>query len=146
MILKQIGNIRLEFSAFPMNPRRWGDLRKHCGMYHFRNDADSETFGFYLDSDFCPDLRWQWCDEIASSIRHTGWYTDKHGDGDTVRGVVFRLPKNRGFLAGWSMGENMCGAVERFVYTDETDAAHAADSMAESIAENEREREYQEAA
>ena len=126
--------------AYPMNPRKWGGLRKHCGPYRYRRDADSEGFSYYLGSDFEPDLRWQWCDEIISSIRHTGWFIDDY-QGETLRGIVLRLPGGRGFLAGWSMGEGMIAEISRDIISDETDAAYQADSMAENAAE--REREYQ---
>lgn len=103
--------------------------------------AEQKTRSFYLESDFMPGLRWNWCDEIARDIRHTGWYTDDHGASDTIRGVVFRLPHARGFLAGWSMGENMISEIDLYIWDDERDAAHAADGMAEHAAE--RERAYQ---
>lgn len=97
--------------------------------------------GFYLDSAGAPGLRWTWADEVEGSrIRHTGWFTDECED-SIMRGVVFRLPKGRGFLAGWSMGEGMASAVEGEVFDDEIDCARAADSLAETLAE--REREYQ---
>ncbi len=69
-----------------------------------------ETF-FYLESDFSPGLRWQYCDDVASSIDHFGWFTDEYGDGETIRGIVARLPKNRGFIAGWTMGEGMASGL-----------------------------------
>ena len=53
-----------------------------------------------------------------------------------------RLPHNRGFLAGWSMGEGMISEIEYTVYDDERNAAWAADSLAEDVAE--KEREFQE--
>jgi hypothetical protein len=88
-----------------------------------------------------PGLRWKWCDEARRSIRHTGWYCDEYQD-QKIRGLVMRLPQGRGFLAGWSMGENMASYVESSAYESEQEAALAADSMAESQAESER--EYQE--
>ena len=96
---------------------------------------------FYLDSDFMPSLRWEWCDEICDSIRHTGWYCDSFQD-SKIRGIVIRLPHNRGFLAGWSMGEGMISGIEYVIYDDEREAAWAADSLAEKTAE--KEREFQE--
>jgi hypothetical protein len=112
------------------------------GPYYGAPKPNSSGASFYLDSDFMPGLRYQYCDEIAS-IDHTGWFTDEHGDGDKIRGVVFRLPNNRGFLAGWTMGEGMASGLETdHVYDDERDAAYAADSIAENLAE--KERAYQE--
>lgn len=99
--------------------------------------------GFYLESDGMPRLRWQWCDEVKGArINHRGWYSDDFGDNDLIRGVVFRLPKSRGYLIGWSMGEGMASCLEYDIFDDEQDAARSADRLAEIVAE--REREYQE--
>lgn len=96
--------------------------------------------GFYLDSDGMPGLRWSWCDEVdGTRIDHTGWFTDEDGTGDKIRGVVFRLPRGRGFLAGWSMGHGMASEIDGTVYAEEAEAAYAADSEAEAVAEVERE-------
>lgn len=117
--------------------------RKHCGPYYVTppNANDKETRMFYLDSDFMPSLRWTWCDEIARTIKHTGWYYNDFDE--TIRGLVFRLPHNRGFLAAYSMGDGMASAVDTsYIYDDEIDAALAADDMAKYAAE--RQREYEE--
>jgi|GEM_PF-1489310 len=111
-----------------------------CGPYTHAPAPNAGRAGFYLDSDFAPGLRWQWADETGARIDHMGWWADPHGDGDKIRGVVMRLPKGRGFLAGWSMGESMASEIETTrIYSDETGAAYAADSCAEGIAETERE-------
>lgn len=114
---------------------------RFSGPYYGAPKPNSNGISFYLNSDGMPSLRWQWADEIAKSIRHTGWYTDEHGDGDLIRGIVFRLPRGRGFLAGWSMGEGMITSVEYHVYSvdDEVGAAIAADDLAGYAAERERE-------
>jgi hypothetical protein len=107
--------------------------------YYVSPAPNSDGTSFYLDSDFAPGLRWQWCDEVAGTrIDHTGWWTDEFGDGDTIRGIVMRLPHGRGFLAGHSMGESMASTVEYRVYDDECEAARAADRLAEIYAEAER--------
>lgn len=112
----------------------------HCdGYYGSPRINDSGTI-FYLESDFMPDLRWKWCDEACSRIRHKGWFCDEYQE-ETIRGLVMRLPNSRGFLAGWSMGKGMSSYVDYDVFLDEVDAAQCADSMAENAAE--REREYQ---
>jgi hypothetical protein len=111
------------------------------GGYYHAPKPGSTGQGFYLESDGMPDLRWRWADEVTNQIRHTGWFTDEYGDGDKIRGVVFRLAHNRGFLAGWSMGEGMASTLEYHIYDDEEEAALDADSMAESAAENAREEE-----
>lgn len=100
--------------------------------------------GFYIgDSSPIFDLRWKFCDEVEGShITHRGWWADDFQD-TKIRGLVFRLPKGRGFLAGWTMGEGMASAIEGEVYDDEIDAARAADDLAERVADEER--EFQEA-
>lgn len=65
----------------------------------------------------------------------SGYYCDEHGDGDTLQPIIARLPSGRGFLAGWTMGPGMCGAVGPRVYSELDDAARAAHRMAESDAE-----------
>lgn len=119
------------------------ELRRTCGPYYGTpsyTGIDKTRF-FYLDSDFMPALRWQWADEIVN-LRHTGWYCDEFQD-QTIRGFVMRLPHDRGFLAGWSMGESMASEIELDIYPDEHSAAYAADSLAECAAERQREYEAQ---
>ena len=107
--------------------------------------GDRETF-FYLQSDFCSGLRWSWCDELPSDwnpdthqIDHTGWFADIY-QGSTIRGIVAKLPKNRGYLPGWSIGEGMASVLDAgTVYDDASDAARVADKMAENAAELNRE-------
>ena len=103
-------------------------------------ETNPKGSSFYLNDHGMPDLRWKWCDEIVSRINHKGWYSDEWQQ-DTIRGLVMRLPNNRGFIAGWSYGEGMFSSVNYDVFLDESDAAYCADSMAENAAE--REREYQ---
>ena len=120
--------------------------RPICGpCYHApKPEQAGKGKGFYLGDRSAPfALRWQYCDEVAGThIRHTGWYADNNQD-SKIRGLVFRLPRNRGFLAGWTMGEGMASTVEGDIYETEIEAARAADDLAESIAE--KEREHQEA-
>lgn len=120
--------------------------RPVCGpYYHAPKPNQREGSSFYLASDFMPGLRWQWCDEVVPIIGHTGWFTDEYGDGEKVRGLVFRLPHGRGFLIGWSMGEGMCGEVSTsFIYPNAHIAAHAANNWADKVAE--RQWEHEEAA
>jgi hypothetical protein len=127
----------LPFTHLPIDPRKHRDLRKVCGPYHFRQDADSEYRSFYLDSDFAPGLRWRYADEITR-IDHNGWYVDDF-EQDTYRGIVLALPKSRGFLAGYTMEEGMISLVNvKWIHDEEVDAARAADSEAEFAAEESR--------
>lgn len=106
-----------------------------------------EGFGGYLnshedaiDSGSFARLRVVRADSIIR-LKHTGWFTDDDGMGDTCFGVVARLPRSRGFLAGWSLGANMATSFSRTIHDTEEEAARAADREAELSAE--REREYQ---
>jgi hypothetical protein len=129
----------------PLTKRLKKAKESFCGPYYHTPTpvtADANARSFYLESDFAPGMRWTWCDEVEGvRIDHTGWFTDDEGTGDKIRGLVMRLPHGHGFLAGWSMGESMASVIETDVYDSETDAAHAADSIAENAAE--KEREYQ---
>lgn len=117
-----------------------GRLHVRCVYYTAPTPGECTGKSFYLDAMGSPS-RWAWCDDVCRHIDHTGWFCDDF-QFDKIRGLVVRLPHGR-YLAGWSMGEQMASWVDSTeVYTDETEAARAADSLAEYAAE--REREYQE--
>jgi len=113
--------------------------------YHAPTPDGAKGRGFYLDSDGMPGLRWQWADECEGAhIHHTGWHCDEFGY-ETIRGIVMRLPKGRGFLAGWSMGEGMASTIDYSpIFDNAADAAACADSMAENAADDEREYQARE--
>lgn len=116
------------------------------GPYYHAPKAGDKGQGFYLESDGMPGLRWEWCDEVqGAGIKHQGWYCDEFGD-TTIRGIVMTLPRGRGFIAGWSMGENMASSVDYAIFTDKCDAARVANSMAEHAAEEQRKYEAEERA
>jgi hypothetical protein len=108
------------------------------GYYHAPTPNSNNGRGFYLDDADRPFTRWQWCDDVDTSIRHTGWYTDDHGTNDKIRGIVIMLPHGR-FMAGWSMGEHMASAIEPGVFDDIDEAAQMADEHARVAADNQRE-------
>lgn len=122
--------------------QRLQDRRTGCtgDYYHAPSPNNREGRGFYLTAREACGLRYTYADEVSGSgIRHSGWFTDDTCS-DTIRGIVLRLPRGRGFLAGWTMGEGMASSVDYSpIFDDEADAARCADSMAESAAENERE-------
>lgn len=153
--LSQCGIPQFRFAGFAFPKHVWtlprGKLAKRlarrkanneCSDYYHapRPNSSNTERGFYLDSDGQGFERWEWADDVIS-LRHTGWYTDEYCE-DKMRGIVVRLNRGRGFLAGWSMGEGMASTVDTgTVFDDVRDAALCADSMAENAAE--REREYQ---
>ena len=78
----------------------------------------------------------RFCDDVAR-IDHAGWYTDTEGR-EKARGIVGRLPHNR-YIVGYHWSSNGERVYFPEVYDDETEAARAADSHAESFAESARE-------
>ena len=114
------------------------ESRKHCGdYYHSPKPNAPDGTVFYLDDAGQPFTRWRWCDDIDSSIRHTGWWTDDDSI-DNIRGIVILLPHGR-YMAGWSMGEHMASAIEPGIFDDIDEAARMADEHARCAAEHERE-------
>ncbi len=74
------------------------------------------------------------CEEAARSVqKNQGWYSDNDG-GETVRGIVARLPHGR-FIAGYHWSCNGERVYFPTVYDNEGDAASAADGHAETYAE-----------
>lgn len=84
-------------------------------------------------------------------LRHTGWFTNPHGetfkDGSGLcRGMVAEFPTRPGFpdgwfLAGYWLGDNGETVYSLEVYSDREEAAREGDSMAEAVAEAEREHQ-----
>lgn len=76
-------------------------------------------------------------------LRHTGWFTDDDGMGDTFRGVVYQLPSRKGqplYAYGYADPNNDGCALLCFdVTNDKEEAARFADQVAETLAESERE-------
>lgn len=90
-------------------------------------------------------LRWAWADEVLPhAIKHTGWYMDSEGY-ESIRGMILRLPRGRGWLAGASMDVGMMAECDGHIYDDERDAALAADDLARRIGELNRECEEEDA-
>lgn len=115
-----------------------------CGpYYHAPKPQDKQGgLGFYLNDAGMPCQRFDYADDIVSSIRHKGWYCDSFGD-QTIRGIVLRLPHGR-YLAGWTMGEGMASECDRVIYTDAEECARMADEFARITADNQREYEDKE--
>lgn len=81
-------------------------------------------------------------DEIARrTVKHKGWYVDD-GFNDTTRGIVFRLPNNRGFVAGCTDPHNDGPCIlEIETIPDEIGAALRSDRIAQLYAEECKEDE-----
>lgn len=128
--------------------------RKSVGPYSWRPARPMTGRGFYQAS------RGLECDPRGSSFalrledanehlpssrlrQINGYFCDPDGDGDTLRPIIARLPRARGFLAGWTMGEGMAAALGAEIYADPEDAARAAHAMADRDAEDSRDNQEQ---
>ncbi|SCY04420.1 hypothetical protein [Rhizobium sp. NFACC06-2] len=124
--------------------------RKFCGPYRWTPSVPGSGRGFYQASHgllmdrhgSSLNLRLEEANEHLGHSRlrfTTGYYADPYGEGDTLKPIIARLPRNRGFLAGWTMGEGMAASVSGTIYETEEEAAYAAHSEAEHDAERCRE-------
>lgn len=125
--------------------------RRYCGPYRWAPAKPGSGRGFYsgpsaLDMDARGSsfrLRIEDANDHIRDRRNQirGYYCDSDCI-DTLQPIIARLPRGRGFLAGWTMGAGMCASLEGDIYPDAESAAGAAHDVAEYAAE--REREYQE--
>jgi hypothetical protein len=67
----------------------------------------------------------------------TGYYCDEFQQ-ETMVPIVARLPRSRGFLAGWTMGKGMATNFEMDIYDTAEEAAQAAHGVAEYAAAEEQ--------
>lgn len=97
-----------------------------CGPYQCKQFATHDGLSFYLDdSATMPELRYR----LGES-----WGYD---DCDPMTAIVIRLPRGRGFLAGWTMGSGMISEVSRHVWDGEHAAMTEAEYMTQRAAEDE---------
>lgn len=116
--------------------------RKHVGPYNWTPSSPNVGRGFYSgnspfvvgDSSFSLRLE-PANDHVGPRMRRiTGYYCDNH-QSETIQPLIARLPRSRGFLAGWSMGALSIGSIDRHIYATPKDAALAAYGLAERYAE-----------
>jgi hypothetical protein len=114
-------------SMFKRNSGQYGrPTMSACGPYECRQFATHDGLSFYLnDSATMPELRYT----LGES-----WSYD---DCDPMTAIVMRLPRGRGFLAGWTMGAGMISEVSRYVWDDEHAAMTEAERMTQRAAEDE---------
>lgn len=159
--MAQFQEITLINYARPLRERL--ESRKVVGPYRWTPAKPGGTRGFYQASDernsgsFHPiaptkmdaygsafDLRLSYAETHLpreSRLRGIrGYYADSFQD-DTLTPIVASLPHGRGFLAGWTMGPGMCGAIDLDTYDSAEDAARAAHEMAERDAQDMQEAE-----
>jgi hypothetical protein len=135
--------ILLDLSV-PLSARK----RTFCGPYRWTPSKAGSGRTFYMECSQRGDLA---CASHGSTIDlrvelaedHVGGrlsHITSFGGGILAEGyipIVMRLPRSRGFLAGWTLGAGMVSSVEPEIYDDIEDAARAAYSIAENAAENE---------
>lgn len=124
------------------------NMRKCCGPYQWKPAKPGSGRGFYQSihglamGDSTISLRLEWANNhLRGRLADiNGYYTNSHQD-ETAKPVIARLPHSRGFLAGYTLGSGMCGAIAPDIYEDVEEAARAAHSEAERVAELNRESE-----
>lgn len=135
------------------------EARKVVGPYRWSPSEPGKGRGFYQSSRglSCDprgstfDLRLEEANDLLPSYNRAqdtlGYYCDQDGEGDTLKPIVARLPKGRGFLPGWTMGNGMCAALDTdWILDDPEDAARAAHEVARIDANRSREAAEVEAA
>ncbi|MGX1098867.1 hypothetical protein [Amorphus sp. MBR-141] len=113
------GGWNLPFKAYGSDAMRWIEAPAGCG------------------------LRFVGAAHDVARIEHTGWFLDDT-QGETVAGAVYQMPARNGvpiFVAGYLDPWNDGPACLDFggTFDDEKEAAHAADGIAERMAEESRE-------
>ena len=122
--------------------------REHVGPYCWTPTTPGKGRGFYQSSDGlrCDkagstfDLRLELANDHLHGARLSsinGYYCDRNED-QTLTPIIARLPRGRGFLAGWTMGNGMAASIGADIYATAEDAAYAAHSMAGYDAEESR--------
>lgn len=134
----------------PLQARK--EARKVVGPYRWTPTAPGNGRGFYMATDLTMaphgagiDLRLEDANDHLSGRYPTAYWTSEDGTGDKIKPIIARLPRGRGFLAGWTMGRGMCASLDGSIYPNEEDAARAAHSEAESASEDaiEHDQEFQ---
>lgn len=130
--------------------------RRVCGPYVWTppHAATCEGFGFYMARGALEMARHgsiarlrleEANDHLRGPLARTlGYHLDPWGDGDTAQPIVARLPRGRGYLAGFTLGLGMCASLSREVHDCPTEAARAAHEEARIAAEREREERERE--
>lgn len=139
-----------DFSV-PMAKR--AESRKVVGPYYSAPRKVGSGIGFYMGSDGQMAkhgagirLRIEEANDHlrGSRLSHVNGYYCDDFESDTLQPIIARLPKGRGFLAGWTMGEGMCASLDSHIWPDEAEAARAAHGEAERDAERQRDCQAEE--
>ena len=130
--------------------RRHDMASDHCGYYRWTRDSRAEKRDGFSDYQTkhgltFVDLRIDDANDHLDGrlAQIIGYYIDDF-EHETMKPVIARLPRSRGFLAGWSMGEGMLCSFDFGTHGTERDAAICAHSIAENAAQREREYQHEE--
>ena len=120
--------------------------RRTVGPYCIRPSSPGSQITFYMEEGSTLrmdrrggspiDLRVARANSAISGTRLArcvGYYGDAFMD-DIIEPIIARLPRRRGFLAGWTMGEGMLSTLDRDIHESARDAAFAAHDLAETYA------------
>lgn len=122
--------------------------RKVCGPYEWSPSQPGKGRGFYQASDALA------CDPRGSTFRLRLFSPDSFAEcparldgvyymaddcGTDFRPILAKLPRSRGWLAGWTMGNGMIASLGATIYSDAREAILAAHGDAEQAASEERE-------
>jgi hypothetical protein len=128
--------------------------RKSCGPYQWTpanraktngRNSKFEGRGFYQSSHgMSVDARGSSFDlrlDYANTHHPINWRRSGtfSYEGQEFIAIIARLPNNRGFLAGFTMGEGMAASLDGYVWSNIEDAAKAAYDEAERACEAEAE-------
>lgn len=121
------------------SPSKWSPTRPGTGRGFYMDSSRNRELTMNQDETF--RLRVELANDHLRGYRLreiTGYCVDPYNDGDAIVPIIARLPKGRGFLAGWTLGRGMASFLEPEIWTDPEDAAFAAHNHAEYAAEDER--------
>lgn len=103
------------------------------GIWFFTRESGSKKRMMGMPS---KSIDFKYCDEVVSSIRHTGWYADAFND-STYRGICARIGKF--WFGGYEDKQSESVIIELYPLSDERIAAHLGDGLAQYDAEESKE-------
>jgi len=150
LMRKDFNEFNMQFPHCPEHakPITWRNVRAYrfdnyaatFGLSSIGKDSDGKILSTFVP-DSLPVRKLRDVHDVASRIRHTGWYCDDDQSSLCI-GIVASLPHAK-FLAGYRLTDSGQHVLQlENIFDDESDAADYADGIAESHAETER--DYQE--
>lgn len=127
--------------------------RTHTGPYKWTPAKPMSGRGFYMETGTSEltcaahgsgfSLRVELAsDHVGGRLSYTQGYSNDLVM-DQYTPIILRLPRGRGFVAGWTLGEGMASSMDPDIHAEIQDAAYAAYQLAERAFD--KEVAYQEA-